>query len=378
MTDNQEHEKQINSQLLPKWATQIDTDLVFRSLLAFFVIVLLVVAANFVTKIRELENISEAINYITDSNAQMQRLVRMEVTGEPSDQLIDDIDVLFVKLSSINHTLLSSNSNNNYRNAIVSWANLKSEIYQARLLGWNATRLLYASETAYYATSRLANELMVHFMHLPTLLSSMQFFILATILCILIGIAIRFFQFVKTIRTKEAQVEKGYIDAPTGLYNRSKCQDLLDREQIKSSLAVFAIYDLNNLKTINDTKGHHAGDVIISGFADALKKSKEESHLKPFIGRYGGDEFLIYFEDATSAEIKKFAEQIDTHVANFNEKNKDVKISFARGRAFAHELPRLGLVGELFDLADKRMYEHKLSHKRFASISQKNTEQETE
>ncbi len=356
--------------LIPSWITNLDTDLIFRSFLAFFVIVLIIIAANFVTKTKELERVSEAISYITDSNAQMQRLVRMEVTGEPSDQLIADIDKLFEQLSEAQHEISKYQNSSSFRNVVVTWANLKSEIYQARLLGYNATRLLYASETAYYATNRLATELMAYFMHIPTLLSTMQFFILATILFILIGLSIRFIHFIKTIRKKDEQVEKGLIDTPTGTYNRSKCQELLDNEQIKSSLAVFAIYDLNNLKTTNDTLGHHAGDEMIAGFANALKDVKANSHLDPFIGRYGGDEFIIYFEDATSSEIKKFSEELDANIEAFNKKSEYIKISFARGRAFAHELPRLGLVGELFDLADSRMYEHKLSLKRTAALIQ--------
>ena len=46
------------------------------------------------------------------------------------------------------------------------------------------------------------------------------------------------------------------------------------------------MFDLNNLKKINDAMGHQAGDDMIKGFAHLLRKATPPSD---FVGRYGGD-----------------------------------------------------------------------------------------
>ena len=51
---------------------------------------------------------------------------------------------------------------------------------------------------------------------------------------------------------------------------------------------VCIMFDLNNLKTANDTMGHSAGDRLVMDFARLLRSVIPD---KDFVGRYGGDEF---------------------------------------------------------------------------------------
>lgn len=59
-------------------------------------------------------------------------------------------------------------------------------------------------------------------------------------------------------------------------------------------------FDLNNLKFINDTMGHSAGDRLIVKFAGLLRRVFPE---KDFVGRYGGDEFMVVIYDTDKAEV---------------------------------------------------------------------------
>ena len=52
----------------------------------------------------------------------------------------------------------------------------------------------------------------------------------------------------------------------------------------------FAIFDVDHFKTVNDTKGHLAGDQILRQIADTIHEEIDRRHL--FI-RYGGDEFIL-------------------------------------------------------------------------------------
>ena len=54
-------------------------------------------------------------------------------------------------------------------------------------------------------------------------------------------------------------------------------------------LAVY-LFDLDNLKTVNDTGGHQTGDRMICSFADLLRRSTRSGDI---LCRYGGDEFLV-------------------------------------------------------------------------------------
>ena len=86
--------------------------------------------------------------------------------------------------------------------------------------------------------------------------------------------------------------ELSRTDALTGLQNRRAYEHTLG--QIPDDAMVGAIFcDLNNLKYINDTLGHGAGDKLISGFADLLLR-----HVPPEMAfRISGDEFVCLIHD---------------------------------------------------------------------------------
>jgi diguanylate cyclase (GGDEF)-like protein len=100
-------------------------------------------------------------------------------------------------------------------------------------------------------------------------------------------------------------------DALTGLVNRRVLTAKLDqevklREQNNSELSLL-IFDLDLFKRINDTYGHHAGDVVLQAFADILREHSRPQHM---VGRYGGEEFLAILPDCTLAEATELAEEI--------------------------------------------------------------------
>ncbi|AKJ31637.1 diguanylate cyclase [Caldimonas brevitalea] len=92
-----------------------------------------------------------------------------------------------------------------------------------------------------------------------------------------------------------AQVERLMMRDPlTGLFNRQYMQLALERECARHmrSGAGFcvALIDLDHFKRINDTCGHHVGDAVLIGFAEAARAALRETDV---ICRWGGEEFLV-------------------------------------------------------------------------------------
>ena len=65
--------------------------------------------------------------------------------------------------------------------------------------------------------------------------------------------------------------QKAFVDAHTGLPNKNACNELLNKKDIITDPTACIMFDLNNLKTVNDTMGHSAGDQLILNFAKLLR-----------------------------------------------------------------------------------------------------------
>lgn len=98
----------------------------------------------------------------------------------------------------------------------------------------------------------------------------------------------------ETKRLLEETQRLASTDALTGLANRRALNELMDRElrnaeRYKTPLAFFVL-DLDDFKKINDTRGHHAGDVALRAFADVLRLVARRGDIA---ARFAGDEFVL-------------------------------------------------------------------------------------
>ena len=127
------------------------------------------------------------------------------------------------------------------------------------------------------------------------------------------------------------------------------------------------VFDLNNLKTANDTLGHSVGDQLIANFARLLRNAVP---ARNFVGRYGGDEFMSVIYDASRSEVETILNQLQRDVQEFNQLHHGggefMEVSYACGWALSTELPDCSF-RVLFDKADRNMYENKLAKKEHRS-----------
>jgi diguanylate cyclase (GGDEF)-like protein len=70
-------------------------------------------------------------------------------------------------------------------------------------------------------------------------------------------------------------------------------------------LTYVVMIDINDFKKINDTYGHSNGDKALVAIADALRRAMGKSDVPGFLGRYGGDEFILIAHPQKPAEMEE-------------------------------------------------------------------------
>jgi diguanylate cyclase (GGDEF)-like protein len=106
-------------------------------------------------------------------------------------------------------------------------------------------------------------------------------------------------------------------DVLTGIWNRAMVVDQLERELARSrregqSLAII-LADLDHFKSVNDTYGHAAGDAVLR---EAASRLVGVPRRYDFVGRYGGEEFLLVLPNCELPEAAMVAERVRTAVAD--------------------------------------------------------------
>ncbi|OTG84534.1 deoxycytidine triphosphate deaminase [Acinetobacter sp. ANC 5054] len=111
--------------------------------------------------------------------------------------------------------------------------------------------------------------------------------------------------------------ELSHTDQLTGLFNRRKLEHDLAlhyesyrRHSMQTSILMF---DLDNLKKINDSKGHHVGDEAIRAVADILRFTLRKTDCAC---RLGGDEFVVVLPNTGREQAIQFAKRIHEHARN--------------------------------------------------------------
>ncbi len=141
------------------------------------------------------------------------------------------------------------------------------------------------------------------------------------------------------------------IDPVTGLVTRAGVERLVAHEEIRRNrfghTVAVVMCDIDGLKSVNDTRGHAAGDALLRRVAERLGSVSRASDV---LGRVGGDEFLLILpgEHHDGAVVASIAAALD-----------DLPVSF--GAADTRESADLDAVR---DSADRRMYERKRAGRR--------------
>lgn len=150
-----------------------------------------------------------------------------------------------------------------------------------------------------------------------------------------------------------------YIDNMTGVKNKTayaeavaRLEKHIDNKQENFGVIVF---DINDLKIVNDNYGHEAGDELIIGSCRVICRTFVHSPVY----RIGGDEFVVILENEDFENIEKLMKELTDNVEKAN-KNKETKfnISIAAGYVpYSSEIDNC--YSDVFKRADEKMYINK-------------------
>lgn len=162
------------------------------------------------------------------------------------------------------------------------------------------------------------------------------------------------------IRTQEALRELSIRDSLTGLWNRRMILDQLRSELHRAEREArpvgVAIADLDLFKSVNDALGHAGGDAVLRDVATRMRTAVRDCD---FIGRYGGEEFLLVLPGCDGELGHRVAERVRRRVEEEPVQAGDILVPVTLSVGLACSLGR-GVEPEvLIQAADEALYRAK-------------------
>jgi diguanylate cyclase (GGDEF)-like protein len=171
---------------------------------------------------------------------------------------------------------------------------------------------------------------------------------------------------VAEVRASEKQLKDQLKkDQLTGIYNRTYIESISEKaflraDKTKTPLTIMFL-DIDHFKQVNDKYGHQSGDLALKQFARALIKF---SGKNCYVGRYGGEEFVVVMPGISSDIAITIANRIRLGLKKTPLKVADnIRITLSSSVGIATHLPSQGKsfasAERLLDAADKTMYQAK-------------------
>ena len=324
---------------------------IMRFLMTVFTSLLIVLILIIIMMVSRIQGTARVVNYAGLVRGKTQRIIKLEDARIPQDEMIADVEGYIEGLrfgsEELNLVSLDDKAFQVKMEELDDYFDtLKQEIYIVRQVGYENTNIIEKSEI-FFSLCDVATGLAESYsQRIATRLKQFELMTIADIVVLIFMILYELFKAFRYAKANRELKSKIYLDEATGLPNKNKCEEILTLE-VEQNMAI-CVFDLNNLRIINNQQGHERGDLYIHSFAKSLRKGVDENQ---FVGRYGGDEFIAFFKDVTREDVKRNLENIKRVCDHCTE----MPLSYAAGFAYSNDF--LGLtMRELFCQADKNMY----------------------
>ena len=309
---------------------------IMQSVLILFLVILVVMM---MIQIDHLQGTARVINYAGLVRGDTQREIKLEITGTQNDELIQYLDDIISGLRyQDGHYDLIRLKDEVYQEKLdvqsAYWKQLKEEIADVRQKGYENTDIVAMSETYFEMADATVFAAEDYSQQIAEKIRTTELLSVIDMSGLIILVIIQMIHAMKMARSNRALEKMAYVDAHTGLPNKSRCEEILNDTEVICEMTACMMFDLNNLKVVNDTKGHSAGDQLIFEFAQLLRKVIPEDD---FVGRYGGDEFMAVIYDTNKQEIEEILEKLCIEIEQHNHNENTEAISYAHGWALSNE-----------------------------------------
>ena len=324
------------------------------------ILILVILIIFMMIQINRLQGTARVINYAGLVRGATQREVKLEITGNRKDELIKYLDDILSGLRyQDGHYDLVKLHDKEYQEKLQIqsdyWEKLKIEIEAVRSEGYQNTDIVNMSEIYFHMADETVFAAENYSEKIAVKIRTIELLSALDMLCLVVLVIMQTLTAMKMAMKNKLLEQKAYTDAHTGLPNKGACKELLSNKEIISEPTACIMFDLNNLKTVNDTMGHSAGDRLIMDFARLLRSVVPE---KDFVGRYGGDEFMAVIYHTSKTEVEDLLKSLYREKDRLNSNENQIQIDYACGWAFPDE-DGAYTMQMLLDKADVYMYENK-------------------
>ncbi|WP_201354097.1 GGDEF domain-containing protein [Hydrogenimonas urashimensis] len=153
--------------------------------------------------------------------------------------------------------------------------------------------------------------------------------------------------------------KKSGTDTLTKLPNRRAIDDFIKKQEATfkrygDNYAV-VLFDIDHFKAVNDNYGHDAGDVVLASFGKMLRRYSREVD---FVGRWGGEEFLVVLPKTGREGAMRFAEKLRDVVSRSKFMYKGERIPITISGGVADRVSNASME-EMLKRADENLYQAK-------------------
>ena len=304
---------------------QLFTVLLTAILISLFFAVLVLVG--------KIQGTARVVNYAGLVRGKTQRIVKLEISGTPEDDLLGDvasyIEGLRFGSSELDLVRLDDADFQTKMTALSSeFDDLRNELILVRQRGYTETAIIAKSEHFFQTCDEATNLAEVYSQKRATALDFLEKVVLADIVGLLLLFGYQIFKALRYAAMNRILQRKVYLDEATGLPNKNKCEELLDAPDPPDGNTALCVFDLNNLRTVNNNLGHDKGDEYIRSFAEQLRLAVPSQH---FVGRDGGDEFIAILYGVDWDGAQDVLHSIRAQAAEYSRQHPEMPLSYAAG-----------------------------------------------
>lgn len=330
-----------------------------RGLMTVLTVILIALFLMIMVLVSKIQGTARVVNYAGLVRGKTQRIIKLEDAKEPQDEMIESVASFIEGLrygsDELNLVRLDDHAfQNKMKELDEHFQKLQKEIRKVRIEGYENTEIIEKSEAFFVICDEATGLAEKYAQKKATALERLEKIVIADIIGLVCLLVYELIKAVKYAAQNKALKKKVYLDEATGLPNKNRCEEILDGEmpECTDGSVALCVFDLNNLRIINNRFGHAQGDAYIRSFAVQLRKALPEEY---FAGRDGGDEFIAVLECVDHEKVREILGTIRSEIAGYSQEHPEMPISYAVGYALAEDFEGCTM-RELFRHADKNMY----------------------